>query len=108
MSVTSGFFNSLNGDRKYNAEQMSAIFDGIINDGVFASVGTAFAVSADSGNVVMVGIGRAWFNSTWVLNDAILPITADESEILLDRYDAVVIEVNHTDSVRDGSIKIVK
>lgn len=108
MSVTSGFFNSLNGDRRYNAEQMSAIFDGIINDGVFASIGTAFTVSADSGNVVMVGIGRAWFNSTWVLNDAILPITADESEILLDRYDAVVIEVNHTDSVRAGSIKIVK
>lgn len=27
MSVSSGFFNSLNGDRKYNAAQMSAIFD---------------------------------------------------------------------------------
>ena len=34
MSVSSGFFNSLNGDRKYNAAQMSAIFDGLIIDGV--------------------------------------------------------------------------
>lgn len=46
MSVSSGFFNSLNGDRKYNAAQMSAIFDGLIIDGVFASIGTAFAVKA--------------------------------------------------------------
>ena len=44
MSVTSGFFNSLNGDRRYNAEQMSSIFDGIINDGIFANIGTAFGV----------------------------------------------------------------
>ena len=108
MSVTSGFFNSLNGDRKYNAEQMSAIFDGIINDGVFANIGTAFGVKADTGNIITVGIGRAWFNSTWLLNDAILPITADASEVLLDRYDAVVIEVDHSDQVRNGSIKIVK
>lgn len=108
MSVTSGFFNSLNGDRRYNAEQMSAIFDGIINDGVFANIGTAFGVKADTGNIITVGIGRAWFNSTWLLNDAILPITAEASEVLLDRYDAVVIEIDHTDAVRAGSIKILK
>lgn len=108
MSVTSGFFNSLNGDRRYNAEQMSAIFDGIINDGVFANIGTAFDVKADTGNIVTVGIGRAWFNSTWLLNDAILPITAGASEVLLDRYDAVVIEIDHSDSVRAGSIKIIQ
>lgn len=108
MSVTSGFFNSLNGDRRYNAEQMSAIFDGIINDGVFANIGTSFGVQVDSGNIITVGIGRAWFNSTWLFNDAILPIMADGSEVLLDRYDAVVIEINHSDSVRAGNIKIVK
>lgn len=108
MSVTSGFFNSLNGDRRYNAEQMSAIFDGIINDGVFANIGTAFGVRVDSGNIITVGIGRAWFDSTWLFNDAILPIVADESEVLLDRYDAVIIEIDRSDSVRAGNIKIVK
>ena len=108
MSVTSGFFNSLNGDRKYSAEQMAAIFDGVINDGVFANIGTVFSVTADTGNDVLVGIGRAWFNSTWVYNDAVLPITLDLSEVLLDRYDAVVIEINHSESVRAASIKVVK
>lgn len=108
MSVTSGFFNSLNSDRRYNAEQMSAIFDGVINDGVFANIGTAFSVSADSGFTVNVGIGRAWFDSIWVYNDAILPLTFEASEIVLDRIDAIVIEINKTEEVREGSIKIVK
>ena len=109
MSVTSGFFNSLNGDRKYNAEQMSAIFDGIINNGVFANIGTCFGVTAaTTGNGITVGVGRAWFNSAWIYNDAVLPLELDESEVVLNRYDAVVIEVNHTESVRKGDVKIIK
>lgn len=108
MSVSSGFFNSLNGDRKYNAVQMSAIFDGLIIDGVFASIGTAFAVKAAGGLTVNVGIGKAWFDHTWTVNDSILPMTAPEAEVLLDRIDAVVLEVNETESVRENTIKFVK
>lgn len=108
MSVSSGFFNSLNGDRKYNAAQMSAIFDGLIIDGVFASIGTAFAVKAAGGLTVNVGIGKAWFDHTWTVNDSILPMTAPEAEVLLDRIDAVVLEVNGIESVRENTIKFVK
>lgn len=108
MSVSSGFFNSLNGDRKYNAAQMSAIFDGLIIDGVFTSIGTAFAVKAAGGLTVNVGIGKAWFDHTWTVNDSILPMTAPEAEVLLDRIDAVVLEVNGMESVRNNTIKFVK
>lgn len=108
MSVSSGFFNSLNGDRKYNTAQMSAIFDGLIIDGVFASIGTAFAVKAAGGLTVNVGIGKAWFDHTWTVNDSILPMTAPEAEVLLDRIDAVVLEVNGMKSVRNNIIKFVK
>lgn len=108
MSVSSGFFNSLNGDRKYNAAQMSAIFDGLIIDGVFASIGTAFAVKAAGSLTVNVGIGKAWFDHTWTVNDSILPMTAPEAEVLLDRIDAVVLEVNGMESVRNNTIKFVK
>lgn len=108
MSVSSGFFNSLNGDRKYNAAQMSTIFDGLIIDGVFASIGTAFAVKAAGGLTVNVGIGKAWFDHTWTVNDSILPMTAPEAEVLLDRIDAVVLEVNGMESVRNNTIKFVK
>lgn len=108
MSVTSGFFNSLNHDRRYSAQQFSALFDGIINDGVFANIGVAFAIKADTGVTINIGKGKAWFNSAWVYNDALLPKTLEGSEVVLDRIDAVVIEVDHSDAVRLGDIKIVK
>lgn len=108
MSVTSGFFNSLNGDRKYNATSISKIFDGLINDGIYMSVGNAFLVNASSGMNVIVKPGRAWFNHTWTLNDSDLLLTIDPSELLMSRIDAVVLEVDNTDEVRGNTIKIVK
>lgn len=108
MSVTSGFYNSLNHDRTYDAIQMSSIFDGIIMDGVYQSIGDAFSVKATTGNNITVGTGRAWFNHSWTLNDALLPIELEDSELLLDRYDAVVLEINGTDEVRENSIKVIK
>ena len=108
MSVTYGFYNALNHDRHYDSTQMSTLFDGIINDGMFQSIGTCMIVKATTGNIVSVGIGRAWFNHTWTWNDAILPITADLPEVILDRIDAVVLEVNATEAVRANDIKIIK
>ncbi len=108
MSVTCGFYNSKNGDRKYDAIQMSSIFDGIIRDGVLQHYGTAMVVKESEGMMVNVGIGRAWFNHTWTLNDALLPLTVPISEVLLNRIDAVVLEVDARESVRANSIKIIK
>lgn len=106
MSLTYGFFNSVNGDRKYNAEQISEIFNGIINDGVFANIGTAFAVTATGGgNTISIGVGRAWFDGIWINNDEELSLTVPDSDTLQNRYDAVVIEVNR--SARTASIKII-
>lgn len=79
MSVTYGFYNSKNKDRRYDAIQMSSIFDGIIRDGILQHVGTAMMVKESTGMMVNVGIGRAWFNHTWTLNDA-LPVYISESE----------------------------
>lgn len=108
MSVTYGFYNSVKGDRKYDAIQMSSIFDGIIRDGILQHVGTAMMVKESEGMIVNVGIGRAWFNHTWTLNDALLPLTVPISEVILNRIDAVVLEVDAREEVRANSIKIIK
>lgn len=108
MSVTSGFFNSKNGDRKYNAEQMSSLFDGIIRDGIFQHIGTSMMVTAGSGMEVIVGIGRAWFKHTWTLNDSLLPLAIEPAEVLYKRIDAVVLEVDNRENVRQNSIKVIK
>lgn len=108
MGVTYGFFNSDNGDRKYSATDMSKLFDGIINDGVYDSIGDKLMVKPNSGMRVAVGTGRAWFDHTWTFNDAKFPITIDAAEQVLSRIDAIVLEVNSTDTVRANSFKMVK
>lgn len=108
MALTYGFYDSLNHDRLYNAQQMSAIFDGIINDGVFMSVGNQLHTVAGSGMQVIVKSGRAWFNSTWTLNDQEYPLTISAADVLLTRIDAVVLEVNSEQATRANSLKIVK
>ena len=108
MTVSSGFFNSLNGDRKYDATQMAQLFDGIIRDGVFQAYGDAFAVTANGVDGVNVGTGRAWFNHTWTLNDAVIPIEMPSASLALARYDAIVLEVNTADAVRENTIKVVE
>ena len=106
-SITCGFYNSLN-DRKYHSHNFSDLIDSLINDGVFMSKGSAFVVNASTGNTVNVGTGKCWFNSTWTENDAILPVDCGAPEVLLNRIDAVVIEVNKTEAIRDNYINIVR
>ena len=109
MAFTYGFYDSLSGDRKYNAEQFTSIFDGIIQDGVFESIGEKFQVKAKStpSMKILVGSGRAWFNHTWTLNTADEELTIGSPAVLFTRRDAVVLEVNFTQGVRANSFKVI-
>lgn len=108
MAITFGFYDSKNGDRKYNAKQFSSIFDGIIMDGVFMTIGGQMAVkTANSGMQVNVQTGRAWFDHTWTLVDSIYPLILPNPEVLLDKWVAVVLEVNSSQAARRNIITYV-
>lgn len=102
MAWTSGFFNSVNGDRLYNADQMSRIFEGLITDGVYASVGNKLAVQPNRGMIVQIATGRGWFGRHWVNNDSEYTLTVADPDVILNRYVAVCIKVDDTDAVRDA------
>lgn len=104
MAITSGFFNGI--DRKYDAIQIAAMFDGLITDGVFSNVAKQFEIKATTGNTITVGTGRAWFDRTWTYNDALIQFTLDAAEPLLNRFDAMVLEMNKTN--RENVIKYLK
>lgn len=110
MAVTSGFFNSYEGDRKYDAIQVSEMFDGVIEDGVFMHVGEGLQVfPTNQANTVAVGTGRCWFNHVWVKNwPSRLLITLPEPDQIYTRYDAIVVEINNDKSFRRGRIIYVK
>lgn len=99
---TSGFFNSVNGDRTYNADQMSRIFEGLITDGVYESVGNKMAVQPNNGMTVQIATGRGWFSKHWAENDSEYLQTLEESDVLLNRYCAVCVRVDETDAVRNA------
>ena len=108
MAFTFGFYNSKNHDRKYDARQFCSIFDGIITDGVFESIGKQLTVKLKQNRTVLVQEGRAWFNHTWNDNDTAYELTIDAPDALYTRWDAVILEVNSDDMVRTNILKVIK
>lgn len=107
MALTYGFYNSVDGDRRYDADQMSQLFEGIIADGVFQNVGQAFRVTPSSGRTVSIGTGRAWFNNTWTNNDTAATVTLPTALPSLRRIDSVVLTVDKNESVRANKFEVV-
>lgn len=97
MAITSGFFDSIDGDRKYNAEQMSNYFDGLISNGIYENIGQRFVVTARTDGFlgVNVGTGRAIINCHWIKNDATVSLTLNPSDIQYPRIDAIVLRLDN-------------
>lgn len=108
MTVTSGFFNAVSNDRVYDAVDLASMFDGVITEGIFPAVGTAMMVIPGTGMHIVVGKGRSWFQKTWTNNDSDLIVSLDLSEVILNRIDLAVLEMNSTSGVRANTIKIIK
>lgn len=94
MALTYGFFNAVNSDRVYNADQISNMFEGLISDGVYESVGSAYLVTASSGMIVNVGTGRALLRAKWAKNDAPVSVEITAANAILPRYTAVVLRLD--------------
>lgn len=108
IDISAGFFNSSNGDRKYYATDFSRMFDGIITDGVFPTVGDAFKVTSDeTGMQVKVGTGRAWFNGFWARTDStlVLDIDAAPTAVNYERVDKIALHVSISN--RKATIEVV-
>lgn len=108
MAVKSGFFNSMNHDRMYDADDFNSIFDGIITDGVFGNIGNRFQVTQTGGMTVNIGTGKARLHQIFVENDANLLLTIPQSDVLLNRIDSIVVHVDKTVNGRVGNIIVKK
>lgn len=95
MTLTYGFFNSVNGDRRYDADDFSRLFDGILTDGVFPNIGDHFTPKFLSEEAFEIGTGRAWFDRTWTNNSTPLMLTPQAPDVVYPRIDSVILEVNH-------------
>ena len=109
MAVISGFFNSIDDDRKYDADDVNRFFESVVAPGVLSAYADGVFVVKDLLDMVItVDPGKAWFNNSWITNTTLKTLTIDESNISYARIDVIVLEFNKTDAVRDNSIEIVK
>lgn len=92
--ITCGFFNSVNGDRVYNADDFNSCIDAIASDGIFKRNGGGLQVGVNTGLSVQVLDGYARFGGYWIKNDAIKNLDLTAADTTYPRIDAVVVKVD--------------
>lgn len=107
--VNCGFFDSINKDRLYSAEEMNKPLNRVITNGVFATnkgkPGTDLqVVSANDGMNIIVKKGQGMFGDKWFENPAEIAITVPENTSIVPRRDSVIVQIDKTQSGRKGSI----
>ncbi len=108
MAIDYGFFNSKNGDRKYNSEQISQYFKGLLSGGVLANVSDGLQVYSNGGMEIKVKPGRAFDSKHhWMENNTDYVISLSASSVNLNRIDRIVVKFDVTEEKRNAEI-IVK
>lgn len=109
MTIYTGYFNSIKGDRKYNAEQMSRYFNGIIGRGVLQNYKGRFNTTAVSGMDIQLDTGKAYFSDgKYIESDSPIVITLDPSDVVLNRIDRLVLRKDKNEDVRTSTIILKK
>ena len=106
--MRSGFFNSIDGDRKYDADDISNYFLKLISNGVFATPANSMQIQATTGMKVKVTPGWAFINCKWFRLDTDYTITLDKADSRYDRVDRIVLRLDPSDEVRDITIQVKK
>ena len=102
------FYNSVDGDRKYNGSSVNESKRPFYKDGVFAghlevtADGEEMAVTVEGGEKT----GYAWINSHTIHNTTPLKLDISQASGTLDRIDRVVIRNDETE--RKPSIYILE
>ena len=103
----SGFFNSVNGDRKYNANFFAEYFASFIGNGVFPNPSTNLQVlSANNGYNITIKSGKGWINGYYYCNTTDYNILLDVADGVLNRIDRMVLRFNT--SSRDITLQVKK
>lgn len=108
MGIRSGFFNSRNGDRRYDAQVFTDLFAKLMTNGIYATPATCLQVQATdpSGMGVVVAEGFGMINGYYALNDGDYSLTVDTAHGTYARKDRVVMRLNITN--REIQLLIIK
>lgn len=88
-------FNSVDGDRKYKAEQWASYFSDFVSNGVYWKDSTALQVVADQDMQVVLKAGTAFIDGRRYNNDSDKIIELDSADGVLDRVDRIVVRCDY-------------
>lgn len=98
-TINGGFFDSINDDRLYSADEMNKPYNRIVSDGVFATnqgtSSTDFQVMASSGMDIIVKAGQGLVGGKWVESLSDTAITVPPSTTVTSRIDSVILQVDN-------------
>lgn len=95
MTIKSGIFNSVNGDRKYNATDFASYFASFIGNGVFPNPSNSLQVVAATNLTTVVKAGKGWINGYFITNDSDYELQHSLADGTLKRIDRVVMRLNY-------------
>lgn len=101
----SSFFNSINGDRKYKAEDLASYFGSFISNGIFPNPGNNLQVIANNDMTVTLKPGKGWVNGYFYENTEDLILSIDPADGVLDRIDRVVLRLDYVNREIKASVK---
>ena len=91
----SSFFNSVNRDRRYKAEDFARYFASFIGNGVFPIPSNGLQVISNNNMTVTLNPGKAWINGYFYWNDNDLVLNIEPADGILNRIDRVVIRLDY-------------
>lgn len=87
------FFNSIDGDRKYNANDFTRYFSSILSNGVFLNGNNNFKVSVDNGMNITVNKGFGNINGNLFFEDS--PTTLEIPTNHAQKYYIIVVRLDY-------------
>ena len=112
MAIKCGFFNAVNEDRRYTAEDMCRPYHRLVSNGVFAekdgSPSIDLQVLANNNMAVTVKKGEGIFFDHWFQLDEDMLLNIDVADQNYARIDSIIVKIDTTVGVRAGSIEVLK
>ena len=93
-TFVSGFFNSVEDDRTYNAVHFANYFGVLVSDGVFPNPSTNMQVLEHIGMKVKVSKGMAWIKAYFAHNMADYTLDIEPADGTLKRIDRIVLRLD--------------
>lgn len=88
----SGFFNSVNGDRKYKASDFAEYFNSLITNGIFPNPSTNLQIISNNNMTITLNAGKGWINGYIYNNTDNLILDILPADGILNRIDRIVLK----------------